>query len=401
MARRSRSAPPPWPAPPRYSGVPARPVFTLLVEGWRRHLQSYAIVNCHQLAELAQRPNLRLFHRDYPVPARNWPQGRPVLGDWRDLAVARLPAPPANLAPDALLRMRFPYDIGPGDAGRVFTFLTCEFGFIPPDWLKGATPANAAARILTPSRWSRDGLVHAGFSAGGISIVPHGVDPALCRPADEADRAAMRRALGFADRFVFLHVSALTWQKNIGALLWAFARVAEHHPDALLCLKGLDSYFQSRQRLREVLNELDAAARDRILPRLTYFGGEMPPATLANLHQAADAYLTPYLAEAFNMPALEAAACGLPVIATAGGPTDEFLDDRWALRIASKRVPAREGGGYMLRPDRDDLVAQMRRAIDDAAMRQRARRDAPPAIVGTYAWSRVADRLLEALAAGA
>ena len=39
----------------------------------------------------------------------------------------------------------------------------------------------------------------------------------------------------------------------------------------------------------------------------------------------ADAYVTPYRAEGFNLPALEAQTCGTPVIATHGGATDDFL----------------------------------------------------------------------------
>ena len=46
---------------------------------------------------------------------------------------------------------------------------------------------------------------------------------------------------------------------------------------------------------------------------------------MAALYNLADAYVTPYHAEAFNMPALEAAACGVPLIVPRGGPTDDFV----------------------------------------------------------------------------
>jgi glycosyltransferase involved in cell wall biosynthesis len=46
---------------------------------------------------------------------------------------------------------------------------------------------------------------------------------------------------------------------------------------------------------------------------------------IPSLYNLADAYVTPYRAEGFNLPACEAQACGTPVIATQGGATDDFL----------------------------------------------------------------------------
>ena len=58
--------------------------------------------------------------------------------------------------------------------------------------------------------------------------------------------------------------------------------------------------------------------------RINYYGGIWLAGRMAELYQVADAYVTPYACEGFNLPALEAAACGLPLICTRGGPTDEF-----------------------------------------------------------------------------
>ena len=63
---------------------------------------------------------------------------------------------------------------------------------------------------------------------------------------------------------------------------------------------------------------------------ITYFAFLVFPhltsgAQMAALYNLADAYVTPYHAEAFNMPALEAAACGVPLIVPRGGPTDDFV----------------------------------------------------------------------------
>jgi len=110
----------------------------------------------------------------------------------------------------------------------------------------------------------------------------------------------------------------------------------------------------------------------------------------------ADAYLCPYSAEAFNMPALEAAACGLPVICTAGGPTDEFIDPTIALRIASSVHQFSEDGEdmQMLVPDHDCLVNLMVSASSDAGLFVRAHNAALGFAKGPFTWSAVSDALV-------
>jgi glycosyltransferase involved in cell wall biosynthesis len=123
---------------------------------------------------------------------------------------------------------------------------------------------------------------------------------------------------------------------------------------------------------------------------------------MAELYQAADCYVSPYVAEGFGIPVLEAAACGLPVICTEGGPTDDFVSDEFALRIASTReelAQMQTGGappGIGLIPDMDHLIHLMLCTVDDADFREAARH-AAPAYVQPFTWSRVVDRLLQVL----
>ena len=87
---------------------------------------------------------------------------------------------------------------------------------------------------------------------------------------------------------------------------------------------------------------------------------------MAELHNIADSYVSPYRAEGFNLPVLEAGACGVPVICTAGGPTDEFIDPLSSRRIRSRIEVVRMDQTHMgeaLVPDLDDLVDLMQHAI--------------------------------------
>jgi glycosyltransferase involved in cell wall biosynthesis len=122
---------------------------------------------------------------------------------------------------------------------------------------------------------------------------------------------------------------------------------------------------------------------------------------MAELYNAADAYACPYMAEGFNLPALEAAACGVPVICTKGGPTDEFLGEDSALFIASdvgettfesaiSETPQR---GVRLMPDADHLAKLMDRVVSDDAIGDRARRGAS-GLAERTTWPHSLDRLM-------
>ena len=81
----------------------------IVVEGWRFLPHSFGIVNQYQCLELLNRPDIELYHRDAPYFFKSW---RPMNGLFPEAQEARLraiPAPPAGLRPDAVLRMAVPF----------------------------------------------------------------------------------------------------------------------------------------------------------------------------------------------------------------------------------------------------------------------------------------------------
>ena len=116
--------------------------------------------------------------------------------------------------------------------------------------------------------------------------------------------------------------------------------------------------------------------------------------------RAADCYVAPYFAEGFNMPVLECAACGTPVVCTAGGPTDEFTDPSSTWRIRSTPVGARLHAGLIgdaLKPDLEHLIELMRTAIGDRANARRMGAAAAAHVARSYTWDLVTDRLVAEL----
>ncbi len=165
-------------------------------------------------------------------------------------------------------------------------------------------------------------------------------------------------------------------------------------------MKGLDTMYVSSRMFSEAAKRLGAGDLELLKQHVGYFGGERTFAEMAQLYQAADAYLSPYHGEAFNLPVLEAVACGLPVICTKGGPTDEFTNPEFALPINAELC--REIGptgepGIFFDPDQDHLIALMETVIEDDEWRERARLAGPAHVAGSFTWKHVVDKLLPVL----
>ena len=382
----------------------------LVVEGWRFIPHSFALVNQYHLLELLGRPGVELFHRDAPYFYPKWAPVRGLLGADREAALRGIPAPGPGTVPDVTLRLFVPYNFAPAPAGRTFVWGTTEYGVLQSELLQrmGITSlaevhAGTEVVVITPSRWSREGFLRSGADPARVVVVPHGFDPQVYRPLPEAERAAVRAAWKAEGTFVFLHVGAMSRNKGVAPLLKAFAAVSERHPEARLLLKGSDRLYPSQDQVtliaRETLTPAEAA---RVEPRIIYVGQAVDAVQMARFYQAADAYVSPYLAEGFNLPVLEAAACGLPVLCTRGGPTDDFTDPAFALPIDSTLTPVVKNGEtrYVLAPNLDHLIARMEEVLRRPELAVRARAEGPGHVSARFTWARVTDELLRVLSGG-
>ncbi len=312
-----------------------------------------------------------------------------------------MPAVEASFVPDVTLHMWPNFDAP--KSGRKVAFGTPELRWVYEEWRHGRRTGAEVAEtvsILTTTCWTALAFERFGIPFERIHVIPLGFDPAHFHP-DDASRAAMRARLGVTeDNPVFLSVGAMTWNKGIELLLKAFARVAEKVPSARLVLKGADAIYPSRALIAKQFNVLAPSDRALVSPRLSYSGNALTSPGMADLFRAADCYVSPYLAEGFNMPVLEAAACGVPIVCTDGGCTDDFTDPSFALRIRSQPIHMPVDGdqqGDARMPDLDHLIALMLsvatnpakgRAMGDLGARYVARR---------YTWDAVTALLVQEL----
>ncbi len=158
-------------------------------------------------------------------------------------------------------------------------------------------------------------------------FMPNGVD--TCRFAPDAVvRAALRREMGVQDRFVWLSVGRFTAAKDYPNLLQAFAQLAPHHPEAHLWLVGQGEELEAIRQMAQALN---------LSERVQFLGarGDVP-----GLMKAADAYVMSSAWEGMPMVLLEAAAVGLPIVATDVGGNREVVQDGQSGWLVPPRQPA-------------------------------------------------------------
>jgi glycosyltransferase involved in cell wall biosynthesis len=378
--------------------------YRLLIEGWRYIPHSYAIVNQFQCLELLKIPWLRVVHRDMPYFRNNWQAVTGLFTPEAEAAIGSIPAVSGDVEADAVMRITFPYNCAPSKFKRTCVFGTAEFRFVPKEYIaqkKSLADVMAESDILivTPSQWSRDGFIAGGANPDRVVVIPHGVEPAIYHPIGEPDRTVIRTELG-CNGFTFLTLGAMTMNKGMAQLLKAFASVSQKHPRVQLIMKGLEALYPSRDFLLHQMKELSEAELHRIQDRIHYIDQTLHFHDMARLYQAADAYVSPYRAEGFNMPCLEAAACGTIVICTQGGATDDFIRPEFALpieSIANTEKISPDAFGTTLQPSYDHLLHQMMTAVERPDLCAQARVAGPAFVTEHFTWRHAVEKLIRVL----
>lgn len=177
----------------------------------------------------------------------------------------------------------------------------------------------AAARVLTPSRYTRERLLEiCDADPARVEVAPYGVGAAF-GPGPAAGELLER--LGVNAPYV-LTVGTLQPRKNLQTALRAFERVAGAGAPHDLVVVGARGWRD--QPVLEALQGSPTGRRVRLL-------GRVSDADLVELYRGADCLLFPSFYEGFGFPILEAMACGTPVLCARSTSLPELAGDAAAL----------------------------------------------------------------------
>lgn len=220
--------------------------------------------------------------------------------------------------------------------------------------------ARRAAVCVCVSRYTAARLAAVANPRGEVVVAHHGVDHARFRPDGDVTRdLAMLASRAITPPYVAF-TGTIEPRKDIPALVRAFARVVATRPHLRLVLAGGDGW--GADAVRDAIAASGAATR---ILRTGYLSADVLPPLL----RRAEAVAYPSLEEGFGLPALEALACGAPLVTTSGSAIDELVGD------AAVVVPP---------GDADALAAGLEQALD-RSVAARLRAAGPPQVAG-FTW---------------
>jgi D-inositol-3-phosphate glycosyltransferase len=189
-----------------------------------------------------------------------------------------------------------------------------------------------------------------GAVAERVEIVPPGVDHSVFFPADAA---IAKRRLGLESRRTVLFAGRIQPLKGVGMAVRCLAELDD--PDTTLMVVGGPSGPDGEDelaRVRQLACDLGVAANVR-------FVAPQPHDQLADFYRAADVCIVPSRAESFGLVALEAAACGTPVVAASVGGLRSLVDDGSTGFLVEGRDPAAYAAPVATLLDNPELAAEI------------------------------------------
>jgi glycosyltransferase involved in cell wall biosynthesis len=269
-----------------------------------------------------------------------------------------------------------------------FTMLEVD-GF-PPEWIR---QANTMDEVWVPTEFNRVGFLECGLERP-IRKMPLGVDINYFHPGIKAFPSP-------AGEYTFL--TTFEWGER---------------KEPWLLLKTFNEVFQSREPVRLVCKVMNrdpsVSLKDEIRGlglrssggKINYlFNLEFPHYQLGSLYRSADCFLSVSRGEGWDMPLMEAMACGLPCIATDWGAHQEFFHAGvgYPLRVrgtiaAKARCPYYEGFRWA-DPDPDHLRFLLRYVYENRDNARTLGQAAAQEVAARWTWSQAArgirDRLQE------
>jgi glycosyltransferase involved in cell wall biosynthesis len=211
-----------------------------------------------------------------------------------------------------------------------------------------------ARLVLTVSEYAaREVSTHLGVAKHKLRVTLEGVSE-VYRPSRSPIevQAAADRAKVAAGASWLMYVGGFGPHKHVDLLVRAHAEIVKRHPERTLHLLLVghhsDGFHTDVDGIRRVIKACGTDA-------LVRWVGFLPDPEVRHLHSGAVALVLPSASEGFGLPAVEAARCGTPVIATTESPLPEIL----------------EGGGVFVRPGEvAGLVEAIDRLLNDEAGRR-------------------------------
>ena len=255
---------------------------------------------------------------------------------------------------------------------NLYPFVVFEGDKIPKSWL-ACMFDNRIKAILVPSNHVKDAIVKTEkefekempFVLPPIRIVPHGFSPEIFKrepiQSEDTDFTFIANA-GWA--------KGMNDRKGMQFLLRAFCEEFNEKENVKLLVKINPAYIPPGWDIQAELDKIGVNREKKAKVRFALEPGEL--SDIAKLYNQADVFVCPQMADAFNIPGIEAMACGLPTIQTGFGGQTDYVNEQngWLLPYELVDAPVADlsdvsyDGVKWAMPDEKALKALMRWLVE-------------------------------------
>ena len=246
-------------------------------------------------------------------------------------------------------------------------------------------------QFWVPTKWQKDNLVKQGYPEKKIKIVPEGIDPEVYKPAPKKS----------CDKFKFLLLGKWEYRKSTEEILSYFSEVFKDYDDVELIASIDNGYTNEKDEAIDKKFESLRLSRRNI--KIIHF-----PKTdeYLDILKQGDVFVSCARGEGWNLPLIEAMACGIPSIYSNWGAQLEFAEGKGLPVKIEKEIPAinHDGSpscGNYCEPDWEDFKKVLLFSYKEhKTLKEKALKDSKE-IRKTFTWenaAKIADFHLNELA---
>lgn len=265
--------------------------------------------------------------------------------------------------PYVWVRHQFPPQMTEPKGAKWIVMQPAKYNVVEEEYLE---VFHKADEIWTPSNYSRKAFIASGVDYNKVQVVPNGIAPEVFTPHGE------KFPLNTLKTFKFLFVGDCTYSKGIDILLDVYTSAFTSVDDVCLIIKNNENIKPDEQKYIDRIKEIQA---NLAMPEILLISANLAEEEMAELYRSAQVFVSPYRLVSFSLTALEAMACGLPVIVPNHGATDDFVDERvgWKLKTNKVSLPPEATPSKLthdaicLEVDHDELTIVMQALVDTPA----------------------------------